>query len=192
MVGNKIIGGEERNRKELEAIQSDVNPQWSIYKQYKTIKLALNFGMGPGKYSANTGLSRKDAERSFEQVHRACPAIRKLQHKVRDIIKEHGYVADPFGHIYSGSLDQVYKVVAYLVQGCGTGSVPKAMTVANYQTLHSYDTVKSKYYPYIKHPYTNKYSYGVLCGTTHDECAGRISLGLPTGRHSKTNSRFVI
>src|SRR5262249_33103408 len=29
-------------------------------------------------------------------------------------------------------------------------------------------------------PYTGKFSYGCITGTTHDECGGRISLGLPT------------
>ena len=79
-------------------------------------------------------------------------------------------------------MNDAYKVVAYFIQGCGTGSIPKAMTVANYTTLHEDDNPKPKYYPHIYHPYKKLYSFGVLTGTTHDECAGRISLGLPEYR----------
>lgn len=178
---NTILGG-NRNRKELEAIDSPVNPSWSIYKQFKTIKLALNFGLGVAKFADNTGLSTYEAQEMFDQVHRACPAIRKLQVMVRNHIKEHGFIMDPFGHIYSGNIDATYKIVAYLIQGCGTGSIPKAMTVANYESIHRLDTSKPIYKYSITHPFTGRVSYGTLCGTTHDECAGRISLGLPTNR----------
>lgn len=176
---NTILGG-ERTRKELEEIVSEVNPAWSVYKQFKTIKLALNFGMGPDKFAKHTNLPRWKAEKLFSEVHHACPAIKDLQKIVRESIKQDGFIADPFGHIYSGKLEKAYKIVAYLIQGCGTGSVPKAMTVANYKTLHSLDSIEPLHYPCIQHPYTKKYMYGVLTGTTHDECAGRVSLGLET------------
>lgn len=176
---NMILGG-ELTRTDLDKIDSTVNPSWSVYKQYKTIKLALNFGMGPEKFARETGLSTRLAVKEFAKVHKACPAIRRLQGIVREAIVHDKYIEDPFGHIYSGNKEDAYKVVAYLVQGCGTGSVPKAMTVANYETLHSLDSINILYTPYIQHPFTRKYSYGMLCGTTHDECAGRLSLGLPT------------
>ena len=176
---NTVLGG-NRTKAELDKIESVIHPGWSVYKQYKTIKLALNFGMGTNLFAETTGLSKFAAESLFEEVHGACQAIRRLQHKVRRVIKEKGYIPDPFGHIYSGSVDQAYKIVAYLVQGCGTGSIPKAMTVANYRVLHSLDSSYPLFFPCIYHPYRERYQYGVLCGTTHDECAGRISLGLPT------------
>jgi hypothetical protein len=176
---NEILGG-VRNREELESIPSPENPQWSVYKQYKTIKLALNFGMGPDKFTKTTGQSRSKANRDFARVHIACPAIKNLQNIVRRKVQERGYVRDPFGHIYSGNVSQAYKIVAYLVQGCGTGSVPKAMTVANYESIHSLDSNDVLYSPFIQHPYTGRISYGMLCGTTHDESSGRLSLGLPT------------
>jgi RNase_H superfamily len=179
---SNMILGEDLDRDKLEKRFSPTNPSWSVYKQYKTIKLALNFGMGPDKFSKETGLKIKDAIKEFNKVHKACPAIRRLQGMVRETIKENGFIEDPFGHIYSGNIDEAYKIVAYLVQGCGTGSVPKAMTIANYKTIHKYDTKEPMYDPYIKHPYTGRCSYGVLCGTTHDECAGRISLGLSEHR----------
>ena len=175
-----MIMGEKHDKNYWDSIPSPENPQWSIYKQYKTIKLALNFGMGPDKFSKTTGLDRKKAVSLFNRVQAACPAIRGLQLSIRQRIMRDGFVQDPFGHIYSGSVKQAYKVVAYLVQGCGTGSVPKAMTVANYETLHSLDTSTPKYHPFIKHPFKQTFSYGVLTGTTHDECAFRVSLGLPT------------
>jgi hypothetical protein len=173
-----IVGG-DLTREDLDKVDSTVNPSWSIYKQYKTIKLALNFGMGPDKFAKETGLKIGLAIKEFDKVHKACPAIRRLQRIVREAIVEDKYVEDPFGHIYSGRKEEAYKIVAYLVQGCGTGSVPKAMTVANYESIHSLDSDSPICSPYVRHPYTERYSYGVLCGTTHDECSGRISLGLP-------------
>jgi hypothetical protein len=178
---NRILG-KEQSKEDLDSVHSRVNPAWSIYKQYKTIKLALNFGMGPDKFAGSVGLDRKKARMLFEQVHAACPAIRKLQRIVRDTIARDGFIKDPFGHIYSGDLNDAYKLVAYLIQGCGTGSIPKAMTVANFKTLHEMDCPFPMYYPYIFHPHKKIYSFGVLTGTTHDECAGRISLGLPNDR----------
>jgi hypothetical protein len=176
---NRVLGGEERKRAQLEEIDSPVNPAWSVYKQFKTIKLALNFGMGPDKFATVTGLKREEAVDMFEQVHRACPAIKQLQRIVREEIASKGFVQDPFGHIYSGPIKQVYKVVSYLIQGMGTGSFPKAMTIANYETLHSLDTPIRPNIPAVRHPFKKLYSFGVLTGTTHDECAFRISLGLP-------------
>jgi len=164
---------------DINSMPSPINPNWSMYKQFKTVKLALNFGMGIAKFSKITGLERKLAEKAFEDVHRACPAIRKLVEMTKNEIHAKGYCIDPFGHIYSGVGDNMYKIVAYRVQGCGTGSCPKAMTVANWQTLRRLDSPVERYYPCIRHPYTRKFMHGVLTGTTHDECAGRLSLGLP-------------
>lgn len=176
---NEIQGG-NRSREELDKIDSPVNPDWSVYKQFKTCKLALNFGMGIPLFAKTTGITQKNAGKLFDQIHKACPAIKRLQNLVREQIVEDGFIQDPFGHIYSGRSKEAYKVVSYLVQGCGTGSVPKAMTIANYETLHSLDSVAPLYRHFVKHPFRSIYSYGVLTGTTHDECAFRISLDLPT------------
>jgi hypothetical protein len=174
---NRVLGT-ALNREELDKIASHENAAWSVYKQYKTIKLALNFGMGVAKFATTAGLPIKQANKLFEDVHEACKAIRQLQQKVRKQIEKNGYVEDPFGHRYTGELDQAYKIVAYLIQGTGTGSVPKAMTIANYKTIHELDEDYARYEPCIVHPYTGKYQFGVICGTTHDECACRLSLGL--------------
>jgi hypothetical protein len=176
---NQVIGGND-NRATLEGKKSSVNPSWSIYKQYKTIKLALNFGMGPRHFSEETKLDFKTASGLFEQVHEACPAIRQLQEIVRKQLEKTGFTRDSFGHIYTGPTSEVYRVVSFLVQGMGTGSLPKAMTVANFRTIHRLDTKKPLYDPFIQHPFTGMISYGCLTGTTHDECALRLSLGLPT------------
>lgn len=176
---NQIQGG-NRTKEELDKIVSPVNPAWSVYKQFKTCKLALNFGMGIDKFAKTTGVSRQIAKKMFDQVHKACPAIKRLQDIVRRKIVEDKFIQDPFGHIYSGNPKEAYKIVAYLVQGCGTGSVPKAMTIANYETLHSCDSDNPIYWPNVRHRYKRTYAYAVLVGTTHDECAFRISLGLPT------------
>jgi hypothetical protein len=176
---NRVLGGKERDRKTLEGIDSPVNPAWSVYKQFKTIKLALNFGMGPDKFSATTGLTKVIAKEMFEQVHEACPAIRQLQNLIRDRLDRDNFIRDNFGHIYSGPIKEAYKVVSYLIQGMGTGSFPKAMTIANYETLHSLDTFVPRHFPHIRHSVKELYSYGILTGTTHDECAFRLSLGLP-------------
>jgi hypothetical protein len=173
------VMGEERTKDYWDSIDSPENPQWSIYKQYKTIKLALNFGMGVDKFTKTTGLSREKAVKLFDRVQQACPAIRDLQSTVRNNIKRDGFVTDAFGHIYAGSAKSAYKVVAYLIQGCGTGSVPKAMTVANYETLHSIDSIDPIYFPNIRHRYKQTYAFTALSGLTHDEIAFRISLGVP-------------
>jgi hypothetical protein len=75
-----------------------------------------------------------------------------------------GYVEDVFGHIYTGDVRKAYKILAYLVQGCGTGSLPKAHIRANYDTLRKYDT--------------DRVYAGPMCGTTHDENSFRLNLRL--------------
>jgi 3'-5' exonuclease len=144
-------------REELDKIPSSVNPSWSVYKQYKTCKLAMNFGMGVSRFAATNGLSPWNAKKIFEDIHEACPAIRLLQRWVEGELITHKFIQDPFGHIYSGPVSQAYKVLAYFIQGCGTGSIPKVMARAIYDRLH-------KELP----------GSAVMCGTTHDEIAFRI------------------
>lgn len=155
-IGNVVLGT-KMTKEEMDAIQSPVNNKWSVYKQFKTTKLAMNFGMGPQLFAEKNGLSHAEAKRLFETIHRACPAIRSLQRRVEKDISKTGFVADPFGHIYSGH--EAYKVVAYLIQGCGTGSIPKVMARGIYDELH-------------KLPKGSAY----LCGLTHDEIIFRIRL----------------
>lgn len=165
---NRILGG-ERSKKELDSIQSPQVPNWSIYKQFKTIKLALNFGMGIAKFCASCGLDEDTGRHLFDLVHEACPAIHRLQGRVANDLKRFGHVSDTFGHIYTGSLRKAYKVVAYLIQGCGTGSLPKAQIRANYDTLRQFDD-----------PSGDK--SGVMCGTCHDENSLRLRLSLGNKR----------
>ena len=138
---------------------SPVNPAWSIYKQFKTAKLALNFGMGVGKFCKTTGVNKQDGYSIFEQIHDACPAIRSLQDKYARLVSRDGYVLDVFDHMYSGPVKKAYKIVAYAIQGCGTGSLPKAQIRANWDTLR-------------------RGNRGVMCGTTHDDNSSRIKLDL--------------
>lgn len=158
---NQILGG-HRTKDELDHIPSPQMPQWSIYKQFKTIKLALNFGMGIDKFCKTSGLERNVGKRMFDVVHEACPAIHRLQNRVAQDLASKGKVTDVFGHVYSGNLRMAYKVVAYLIQGTGTASLPKAQIRANWDTLQEYDA-------------------GVLCGTCHDESGLRLNLEL--GKH---------
>lgn len=181
---NTALGGDERDKKTLDKIPSPFNPSWSIYKQFKTVKLALNFGMGVVKYCKTSKLPDRVGKASFAQVLSACPAIRQLQQRVaKDLIRD-GYVQDVFGHIYSGGTRIAYKVVAYLIQGCGTGSLPKVQMRANYDTLHQWDesmlqAMRSSSPPSVVLDAMRKVRlYGVMSGTTHDENSGRISLNL--------------
>lgn len=173
---NRILGG-DKSKKELDSIPSPQVPNWSIYKQFKTIKLALNFGMGVAKFCKSCGVDERTGIHMFGLVHDACPAIHKLQHRVAEDIAKFGHVTDAFGHIYTGSVRQAYKVVAYLIQGCGTGSLPKAQIRANYDTLREYDG-------YVRGQAgrrTREHSHfkaGVMCGTCHDENSLRLRLSL--------------
>jgi hypothetical protein len=130
----------------------------------------MNFGMGVSLFATKNGLPSYQAKRLFDLIHRACPAIRNLQNRVARELYERGYVQDPFGHIYSGNLDEAYKVVAYLIQGCGTGSIPKAMTRAVYNTLHAELPPGTAY----------------LTGLTHDEIGFRISFASSTAQIAKS------
>lgn len=182
---NKIL-----NTKETKETLDDItlhhfpsNPSWTPYKGYKTIKLAINFGMGVVKYCKMRKISEQAGRHSFVQVLIACPAIKKLQQRVGNDLTVIGHVQDVFGHIYSGNVRQAYKVVAYLVQGTGTGSLPKAQMRSNYDTLHQWDIplVRSqerrwKDKPVIIDKQRRIVSFGCLAGTTHDENSGRISL----------------
>jgi hypothetical protein len=183
---NQILGG-ERDKAELDSIPSPINPLWSVYKQYKHTKLMLNFGGGPTKFCRMTKLPERAGRQSFAQVQSACPAIRQLQKRVAQDLTDYGYVQDVFGHIYSGGVKIAYKVVAYLIQGCGTGSLPKVQMRANYDTLHQWDIPLPKDYElqqlgkirFAGVDVQRKIaSFGVLAGTTHDENSGRISLAL--------------
>ena len=185
---NKVLGT-DLTKKELDDLAnypSPYNPSWTVYKQYKTIKLAINFGMGVTKYSKMSKLSDRAGQSSFRQVLIACPAIKGLQQRVANDLNRDGYVSDVFGHIYSSSVRNAYKVVAYMIQGCGTGSLPKVQMRANYDTLHQWDKPMDAFSLLISignggiviDEHRGVVSYGVLAGTTHDENSGRISLRL--------------
>lgn len=145
-------------------------PHWTIYKQYKTGKLGMNFGMGMAKFCKLFGLKTDIGQATFSEIHKACPAIRELQYKVGRELGQKGYVQDAFGKRYAGPVNMAYKVVAYFIQGCGTGSLPKAQIRANWESMRSFD----KYMP-IKGE-----KCGVMCATTHDDNSGRIDLRLGT------------
>lgn len=173
---NRILGG-DRTKEELDSIPSPQVPHWSIYKQFKTIKLALNFGMGIAHFCKSCGVDEETGRHMFELVHDACPAIHSLQRRVASDLARDGHVVDAFGHIYTGDVRKAYKVVAYLIQGCGTGSLPKAQIRANYDTLREYDG-------YVRGqvgrraPGHSRYKAGVMCGTCHDENSLRLRLDL--------------
>lgn len=173
---NRILGG-NRDKKELDSIQSPQVPNWSVYKQFKTIKLALNFGMGIAKFCKSCGVDEQTGEHLFGLVHDACPAIHSLQRRIAADLSKYGHVADAFGHIYTGSVRSAYKVVAYLIQGCGTGSLPKAQIRANYDTIHEYDGYVQGFAERRDSKHA-RYKAGVMCGTCHDENSFRIRLTL--------------
>jgi hypothetical protein len=150
--------GTNMDKREMDSQISQVNNKWSLYKQFKTTKLAMNFGMGTTSFAEKNGLSIFEAKQLYETIHKACPAIRNLQRRVESDLLRYGYVQDPFGHIYSGK--EAYKVVAYLIQGCGTGSVPKAIARAIYDKLHEFFPLGTAH----------------LCGLVHDEIQFRIKL----------------
>lgn len=168
---NRILGG-ERDKSELDSIPSPQVPHWSIYKQFKTIKLALNFGMGIAKFCKSCGVDERTGRALFGQVHEACPAIHRLQRRVANDLREIGHVTDAFGHVYTGSVNKAYKVVAYLIQGCGTGSLPKAQIRANYDTLRRFDGLRHNRFNSVAG------KSGVMCGTCHDENSLRLRLDL--------------
>lgn len=156
---NRILGG-DRNKKELDDIPSPQFPGWSIYKQFKTIKLSLNFGMGVDHFCVDTGVDKKIGREAFNLIHQACPAIKQLQDRVASDLLRDGRVRDVFGHIYTGEPKKAYKVVAYLVQGTGTASLPKAQIRSNYNTLRAMCNPEQAH----------------MAGTTHDENEMRLSL----------------
>jgi DNA polymerase I-like protein with 3'-5' exonuclease and polymerase domains len=173
---NRILGG-DRSREELDGIKSNANPSWSVYKQFKTCKLALNFGMGIGKFSQTNRIDDKAARGIFDQIHKACPAIRGLQRKIAHELSKKGYVSDPFGHIYTGDPDMAYKIVAYFIQGCGTGSVPKAMARAIWEELRNIPRLRDGELEFDT--CQNETTRAVMTTLTHDEIGFRLSLDLP-------------
>ena len=186
---NKILNTNESKEEldDIEKHQFPSNPSWSVYKGYKTIKLSINFGMGVAKYCKMRKLPEQAGRIEFSRVLVACPAIKRLQRMVGDRLQLIGHVQDVFGHIYSGNVRMAYKVMAYLIQGCGTGSLPKVQMRCNYDTLHQWDRPLSQGKKIgdknvvIDQP-RGIISYGVMAGTTHDENSGRISLDLCTDK----------
>lgn len=145
-------------------------PNWTIYKQYKTGKLGINFGMGIKLFCELFGLTRDVGEVTFQEIHRACPAIHELQRRVAHDLSTTGFVTDPFGKRYSGPPHMAYKVVAYLIQGCGTGSLPKVQIRSNWESLRRMDR---------RMPHALKgRKCAVMNETTHDANGGRIDLRL--------------
>lgn len=183
-LAQKILGDDSLGKEDLDTHKRPFpsNPVWTFYKGTKTVKLACNFAMGPGKFATMMKMGEVAAKQSFNMVHRACPAMKKLQNDIAKKLMKDGYVEDVFGHVYSGDIRKAYKVMAYLIQGCGTGSLPKAQMRANYDTLHQWDFRYSKGTPIPQGCVVDKarrmVSFGVLNGTTHDENSGRISLAL--------------
>lgn len=161
---NRILGT-NKNKAELDSIKSSQVPHWSVYKVFKTAKLSLNFGQGATAFSKKLNLDIKKGRQIFGEIHEVCPAIRELQNGVEYEIHTKGFVQDTFGHIYTGYEEEAYKVVAYLIQGCGTGSLPKAQLRANWETLHRWSKDLST-------------SVGPLVSTTHDENTGLLRLDL--------------
>lgn len=157
-LANEILGT-SLTKDELEKIPSKMVPNWSEYKLFKSCKLGMNFGMGVGLFCEMNGLARDIGRDAFNEVHRACPAIKELQNICAGQLNTVGYVVDPFGKRYTGPARMAYKVVAYWVQGCGTGSLPKAILRDNWDSQRSFGR-KS----------------GDLNGTTHDDFTGYISL----------------
>lgn len=178
--------GAEYTKEELEEIPFPTAPHWSTYKGFKTLKLAANFYMGLAKFCKYRRVDPSTGRKSFALLHRACPAIKSLLTRVAADLNKNGFVQDVFGHIYSGDIRQAYKVVAYLIQGCGTGSLPKKQIRALYDTIHVHDrrTIKTDKdnANYIVDNQRNITSFGCLNGTTHDEIAGRLSLTLGTNK----------
>ena len=168
---NQILGG-NRGKEELDNIPSPQFPQWTIYKQFKTVKLALNFGMGLTTFCEKSGVDKAKGSEMFETVHEACPAIKELQRMVAERLLAKGYVQDVFGHIYTGKPRQAYKVVAYLIQGTGTASLPKAQLRANYDTVIPVG--------------------GILSGTTHDETELRLPLSLGRAKIIATLQELMV
>lgn len=167
--------GVERTKDEWDdktKFASTVVPHWSVYKEKKSVKLGMNFGMGIGKYCKMNGLSPDIGKELYADVHQACPAIKELQQKVARNLQRDGYVQDALGWRYGGSVDEAYKVVAYMIQGCGTGGLPKLQIRANWESLRLMDRRMPS--PLQK----QGVKCGVMCGTTHDENGGRIDLRL--------------
>lgn len=171
---NRILGG-ERDKAELDSIPSPQFPGWSIYKQFKTIKLALNFGMGLDHFCHDSGVDKRTGKEAFELIHQACPAIKQLQNRIAADLNTKGRVQDVFGHIYTGEASKAYKVVAYLIQGCGTASLPKAQIRANWETIRELGSTD------VAH----------LSGTTHDEIELRLSLHLGTEKIFATLQKLM-
>jgi hypothetical protein len=131
----KSLGNADLTKGDVERIKSPANPGWSLYKQYKTAKLAINFGMGKSEFQRRNRLTTQAANIAYNEIHRICPAIKNLIYKVRNEIYRYGFIQDPFGHVYSGDPDAAYKIVAHFIQGCGTGSVTKAIGRAIWEVL---------------------------------------------------------
>lgn len=183
-LAQRLLGRTDVGKKELDdktLFRSEVIPHWSIYKQVKTTKLGVNFGMGVAKFCLTSKLSATAGTIAFRDLHEACPAIRGLVTRVKKDLQNQGYVQDSFGHIYSGPVNKAYKVVAYLIQGCGTGNLPKRQIRLNYDTLHRFDQPANEVPAFngasIVDTHRGIRSFGIMCGTTHDENSGRISLG---------------
>lgn len=109
--------GKKKSKAEWDIPKFPANPAWSIYKAFKTAKLAANFGMGSRKFSKTHRCTLEAANEILGALHTAQPAIKDQIQEVTNLLKRHGTIYDPFGHAYRGPIDKAYKCVAYRIQG---------------------------------------------------------------------------
>ena len=69
----------------------------NVYRDAKSLVLGLNYGMGPAKYSRNTGKSAKEGKQDFEAYHRAYPRVGVYQRAAIEFARENGYITTLLG-----------------------------------------------------------------------------------------------
>lgn len=169
-----LFHGTTKTKDEWDNIQFDANPVWSIYKAFKTAKLAANFSMGARKFAATHRCSLEVAQSILSSLHEAQPAIKQLVRDITAKLQKRGVVYDPFGHAYSGPIDKAYKVVAYMIQG----------TAASLLKMILWDILA------IQDRFPRQFKG---CATVHDSIVFRMhkSLGLSTILEILDECRYI-
>jgi DNA polymerase-1 len=69
----------------------------NVYVYAKSLVLGLGYGMQSGKYSRETGKSKKDGQQDFDAYHAAYPRVKVFQNACISFTKKYGYMTTLLG-----------------------------------------------------------------------------------------------
>jgi hypothetical protein len=86
-------------------------------KSAKGINFGIVYGMGKKKLARNLGWSLEEGKRYLDNYYSSFPEIQIIQDKIKAVLRERGYIFDPFGRRYYLPMNLSYVGLNRLIQG---------------------------------------------------------------------------